>query len=226
MIRVLVVDDEPVVRDGLSMILSTYSDLEVVATAADGAAAWEVVCREVDIDVMLLDLRMPVVDGLTLLRQMRTAGTTRPRVLVLTTFDVDDYVREALQLGAAGFLLKSSPHERIADAVRAVDAGERVLGAGVIETVIGGFLHGGAAGAGDDRPGDVARLRDLTARERQILRLLGEGHSNSAIAAELFVSLHTVKTHVSRVLTKTGCSNRSQAAALALRTARHLESTP
>lgn len=222
MIRVVVVDDERLVRDGLTMILSTYGDLTVAGTAADGSEAWQL-CHDQPADVMLLDLRMPVVDGLSLLRQMRTAGVSRPRALVLTTLDVDDYVREALRLGAAGFLLKSSPHERIAEAVRAVHAGEKVLGAGVIEKVIGAYVDGSTPSGAAARPEEIARLTDLTPRERQILRLLGEGQSNGAIAAELFVSLHTVKTHVSRILAKTGCTNRSQAAALALRTARHLD---
>ncbi|PWN02080.1 DNA-binding response regulator [Nocardioides silvaticus] len=222
-IRVLVVDDEPIVRDGLSMILATYAGIEVVGTAADGADALQR-CALGDVDVVLLDIRMPGIDGLEVLRRLAAGTTPAPHVVVLTTFDLDDYVRAALSLGACGFLLKNSPHERIAAAVRSAAEGETVLSASVLSTVVEGYLAPAARPA-PEAPADLHRLEALTARELEILRLVGEGCSNAAIASELFLSLHTVKTHVSRILQKTECENRGQAAALAHRCQSYLAST-
>ncbi|MBJ7355921.1 response regulator transcription factor [Nocardioides sp.] len=224
-VRVLIVDDEQVLRDGLSMILGTYAGIDVVGSAADGTEALAR-CRAGDVDVMLLDIRMPGIDGLEVLRRLhQDRGAARaPRTIVLTTFDLDEYVRTALSLGACGFLLKSSPHELIAAAVRSAAAGETVLSASVLETVVDGYL-GSGTGAPEEDPADLRLLAQLTRRELEILRLVGRGHRNSAIAGELFLSLHTVKTHVSRILQKTGCTSRGEAAALAHRCARHLAST-
>lgn len=215
-LRVLVVDDERVIRDGLTMILGTHPDLVVAGAAADGAEALELVARERP-DVVLLDLRMPGTDGLGFLRQL---GEPRPRVVVLTTFDLDEHVRAALALGADGFLLKSSPHEEIADAVRRAAAGSLPLSPKVARTVVAGYLGTPAVD-----PADAAAVGALTGREAEVLALLGDGRSNAQISAALFVSLHTVKTHVSRILTKTGCASRGEAAALAHRTESLLRAT-
>lgn len=212
-LRVAVVDDERVVRDGLSMILGTHDGLSVVGVAADGAEALDL-CRRQAPDVVLLDLRMPRADGFVFLEQLPGLDP-RPRVVVLTTIDLDEHVRAALQMGADGFLLKSSPHEEIADAVRRVAAGGLPLSPKVARTVVDGYLAGAPTALPD--PDDVAALAPLTVRETEVLALLGTGRSNAQISAELFVSLHTVKTHVSRILTKTGCASRGEAAALAHR---------
>lgn len=215
-LRVVVVDDERVIRDGLTMILGTHPDLVVVGSAGDGAEALALVARERP-DVVLLDLRMPGTDGLAFLRQL---PEPRPRVVVLTTFDLDEHVRAALALGADGFLLKSSPHEEIADAVRRAATGSLPLSPKVAQAVVAGYL-----GASTVDPADAAAVGALTDREAEVLALLGAGRSNAQISAELFVSLHTVKTHVSRILTKTGCASRGEAAALAHRTASLLRAT-
>lgn len=215
-LRVVVVDDERVIRDGLTMILGTHPDLVVVGSAGDGAEALALVARERP-DVVLLDLRMPGTDGLAFLRQL---PVPRPRVVVLTTFDLDEHVRAALALGADGFLLKSSPHEEIADAVRRAATGSLPLSPKVAQAVVAGYL-----GASTVDPADAAAVGALTDREAEVLALLGAGRSNAQISAELFVSLHTVKTHVSRILTKTGCASRGEAAALAHRAASLLRAT-
>lgn len=215
-LRVLVVDDEPAVRAGLSAILGAHADLDVVGSAADGAEGLALVA-ELEPDVVLLDLRMPGTDGLTFLERL---PDPRPRVVVLTTFDLDEHVRAALALGADGFLLKSSPHEELADAVRRAAAGSLPLSAKVARTIVDGYL-----GSPPPDPVDAAAVATLTAREAEVLRLVGEGRSNAQISADLFVSLHTVKTHVSRILTKTGCASRGEAAALAHRAGSLLRAT-
>ena len=215
-ITVLVVDDERIIRDGLTAILGSQEDITVAGTAGDGEAAVDL-CRRVKPDVMLLDIRMPLRDGLWTLAELGRLGLLGPgrtQALMLTTFDLDEYVDRALAAGAAGFLLKNSSYEELAAAVRATAAGHSSLSPAVTARIIRGHLA--TRRPADD--GELARLAGLTARERDILRLVGDGLSNAEIAERLVVSLHTVKTHVSRMLAKTGCQSRAQAAVLARRT--------
>ena len=198
-IRVVVVDDQQIVREGFGALLNTQPDIEVVGTAADGAEAVRV-CGEQNPDVVLMDVRMPVMDGIEATR--RLAGG--PRVLMLTTFDLDEYVYDALAAGASGFLLKDTPAETLFDAVRVIAAGEALLAPSVTRRLIGEFARQ------RPRPRPDA-LRDLTPRETEVLRLIAEGLSNAEIAARLVVSDETVKTHVSRVLMKLGLRDRTQA---------------
>ena len=215
-ITVAIADDERVVRDGLSAIIETQHDITVVGTAGDGGGALRL-ARELRPGVLLLDVRMPGRDGLWVLdRLARTGLLDYVRVLMLTTFDLDEYIDEALTSGAAGFLLKSSSYEELLAAVRAAAAGGGALSPAVARRVIDGY----AAQRRDRRPdpADLARLGLLTPREQDVLRLIGEGLSNAGIADRLVLSEHTVKSHVSRLLAKTGYRGRGQAAALAHRT--------
>ncbi len=213
--RVLLVDDDPLVRAGLSMILSSAEDLQVVGEAGDGAAAVEAVRRHRP-DVVLMDVRMPTVDGLTATRLVTampvTAGHGPPRVVVLTTFGLEEYVFAALEAGASGFLLKDTPPRELVAAVRVVAAGEAMLSPAVTRTLIGHFAKGSGS---ERRDAALARLEALTARERDVLLAVGRGASNADIAKELFMSEATVKTHVSRLLLKLECTNRVQVAILA-----------
>ncbi|SDO58555.1 DNA-binding response regulator, NarL/FixJ family, contains REC and HTH domains [Nakamurella panacisegetis] len=210
MIRVLVVDDDALVRAGLTMILSSADDLEIVGEAADGAEVPAAVARYRP-DVVLMDIRMPTVDGLEATQRLR-ATANAPKVVVLTTFDLDDFVFRALQAGAAGFLLKDTPPRELIQAIRVVAAGEAMLSPTVTRTLIGHF----AADRRDDRR-SVARQRiaGLTPRELEALTAVGRGLSNAEIGRELFLSEATVKTHVSRLLLKLGVANRVQVAILA-----------
>ncbi|MFF5406825.1 response regulator [Streptomyces misionensis] len=215
-ISVLVVDDEPVIRTGLSVILDSQADITVAGTANNGEEAVEV-CARLRPDVLVMDIRMPHRDGLWALGELGRRGLLGPgrsRALMLTTFDLDAYVDDALLAGASGFLLKNSSYEELAAAVRAAAAGHSALSPAVTQRIIQGHL------SSRRRPSDhdLARLRDLTQREVDVLRLIRDGLSNAEIADRLVVSLHTVKTHVSRVLTKTGCHSRAQAAVLARNT--------
>ena len=215
-ITVLVVDDERIIRDGLAVILDSQEDITVVGTAGDGEEAVEV-CVRLKPDVLMLDIRMPRRDGLWTLAELARRGMLGPRrtrALMLTTFDLDEYVDQALAAGAVGFLLKNSSYEELTAAVRATAAGHSALSPAVTQRIIASHL------ATRQRPdnSDLNRLADLTPRERDVLRLVGDGLSNAEIAVRLVVSLHTVKTHVSRVLAKTGCQSRAQAAVLARRT--------
>ncbi|MFD0447640.1 response regulator [Streptomyces indonesiensis] len=215
-ISVLVVDDEPIIRASLGAILDSQADLTVAGTAGDGEEAVEA-CARLRPDVLLLDIRMPRRNGLWALAELGRRGLLGPgrsQALMLTTFDLDEYVDEALAAGASGFLLKNSSYEELTGAVRAAAAGHRALSPAVTARIIEGHLRA------RQRPSDqeLARLRDLTERERDVLRLVGDGLSNAEIADRLVVSLHTVKTHVSRMLTKTGCQSRAQAAVLARNT--------
>jgi DNA-binding NarL/FixJ family response regulator len=208
MIRVVVVDDEPMVCAHLRVILGTAGDIAVVATANDGAEGVEAVLRHRP-DVVLMDLRMPGVDGLTAIERIATLPAPPP-VVALTTFDADSYVLRALRSGAAGFLLKTTPPEDLAELVRVAAAGHTVLSPAATARLVG-------ASATDRRRGEDARarLRELTDRELEVMTCLGRGLSNADIAGELYLSEATVKSYVSRMLVKTGCRNRTQAGLLA-----------
>ncbi|MEZ0095680.1 response regulator [Streptacidiphilus sp. EB129] len=206
MIRVVIVDDETLVRSGLSLIVSSAHDIDVVATCAGGEAL--AVVEQHSPAVVLLDIRMPDVDGLTVLRSLR-ALPRPPAVAMLTTFDTDEYIGTALRGGASGFLLKDTDPAQLMHAVRVLAAGGRVLSPAVTDTVIAGYLD-----SGPDRPA-AERLRGMTTRELDVLALLGEGLSNAEIAARLFLSTGTVKDHISAILSKLGTSNRVQAAVFA-----------
>jgi DNA-binding NarL/FixJ family response regulator len=198
-IRIVVADDHEVVRGGFAAMLGTQPDFTVVGTAADGAEAVRA-CAAEKPDVVLMDVRMPVMDGIEATRQL--AGG--PRVLILTTFDLDEYVFDALRAGASGFLLKDVTAERLFDAVRVVAAGQALLAPTVTTRLIGEFTR--------LKPrGTVASLGALTPRETEVLRLIAEGLSNPEIAARLVVTEETVKTHVSRVLSKLALRDRTQA---------------
>jgi RNA polymerase sigma factor (sigma-70 family) len=203
-IRVLLVDDDPLVRAGLAMILASASDLSVVGEAGDGHQAVQQV-RAHRPDVVLMDIRMPRLDGIAATAALR-ALPAPPEVLVLTTFQADAYVLDALRAGASGFLLKDVTAERLFDAVRVVAAGDALLAPGVTRRLISEFaqLHREPAASS----GALARL---TPRETDVLRLVAEGLSNREIAARLVVTEETVKTHVSRVLSKLGLRDRTQA---------------
>jgi DNA-binding NarL/FixJ family response regulator len=203
-VRVVLVDDEAMVRVGLRMVLSTEPDIEVVGEAQDGAAA-ELVAAEVRPDVVLMDIRMPGVDGLEGARRV-LASVPDTRVVMLTTFDEDAYVEAALRAGVSGFLLKVAPPERLIDAVRTVASGGGLLDPTVTLRVIESF-----ASTSPLRTQPAAELAALTEREKDVLRLLAKGMSNAEIAAQLYVGEATVKTHVSGVLTKLGLRDRVQA---------------
>jgi DNA-binding NarL/FixJ family response regulator len=207
-IRVLIVDDEPMVCRHLATILSAAGDIEVVGAAADGAEAAEAAVRERP-DLVLMDLRMPGVDGLAATARIR-ALPDPPVVLVLTTFDADGYVIEALRAGAAGFLVKSTPPGELLDLIRVAAQGHTVLSPTAKEGLVAA-----SATARDERARALDRLRGLTEREREVLAGIGDGLSNAQIAARLFLSETTVKGYVSRMFDKLGCDNRTQAGLLA-----------
>lgn len=203
MIRILIADDQAMVRSGLRMILESETDLQVVDEAENGVQAVRLVKRERP-DVVLMDVRMPEMDGLEATRQI-AAEAPDSRVIVLTTFDIDEYVYGALRAGASGFLLKDAPADDLIAAIRVVAGGDALLAPSVTKRIIEKF----AAGPDPDRA--VQGLDDLTEREVEVLRLVARGLSNAEIAAELFVSEATVKTHVSHILTKLGLRDRVQA---------------
>jgi DNA-binding NarL/FixJ family response regulator len=211
-IRLVVADDHEIVRTGFAGMLATQPDFTVVGTAADGADAVRV-SREQAADVVLMDVRMPGVDGIEATRRLTRAGAAGPRILILTTFDLDEYVYDALRAGASGFLLKDVTPERLFDAVRVVAAGDALLAPTVTRRLIGEF-------AAMHRSPDAspAALAALTPRETQVLRLVAEGLSNPEIAGRLTVTEETVKTHVSRILTKLGLRDRTQAVVTAYET--------
>jgi DNA-binding NarL/FixJ family response regulator len=212
-VRIVVADDHEVVRTGFAGLLATQPDFTVVGTAADGTAAVQV-CRDMTPDVVLMDVRMPGMDGIAATREIFRAGHDGPRVLILTTFDLDEYVYDALTAGASGFLLKDVTAERLFDAVRVVAAGDALLAPTVTRRLISEF-------AAQHRRADRAvgpGLPALTPRETQVLRLVAEGLSNVEIAARLVVTEETVKTHVSRVLAKLGLRDRTQAVVAAYET--------
>ena len=202
-VRVLIADDQELVRTGFRMILKAEPDIDVVGEAADGAEAVEL-ARRLRADVVLMDIRMPVVDGLEATRRLLAAsGDTR--VLILTTFDLNEYVYEALRAGASGFLLKDAPAAQLVTAVRVVASGEALLAPSITRRLIAEFARRPPL---NDKP---ERMQELTARELEVLRLVARGLSNAEIANELFVSDATVKTHVARILMKLDLRDRVQA---------------
>ena len=205
-IKIVVADDHQVVRAGFAGLLATQPDFAVAGTAGDGAEAVRV-CRELHPDVVLMDVRMPGMDGIEATRQLAGLGDGGPRVLILTTFDLDEYVYDALCAGASGFLLKDVTAERLFDAVRVVAAGEALLAPAVTRRLISEFARLRPNTAAPS----AAELATLTPRETQVLRLVAEGLSNPEIAGRLVVTEETVKTHVSRVLSKLGLRDRTQA---------------
>ncbi|MER6950121.1 response regulator transcription factor [Nonomuraea sp. NPDC000554] len=212
-IRIVVADDHLVVRTGFAELLGTQPDFDVVATASDGVEAVRV-CRELSPDVVLMDVRMPAMDGIEATRRLAGSAADGPRVLILTTFDLDEYVYDALRAGASGFLLKDVTAERLFDAVRVIAAGEALLAPAVTRRLISEFAQ---LQPKPDASASAA-LGALTPRETQVLRLVAEGLSNPEIAARLTVTEETVKTHVSRVLSKLGLRDRTQAVVTAYET--------
>lgn len=210
-LRVLIVDDQALVRAGFAMILSAEPDIQVIGEAGTGIEALAA-ARNLEPDVILMDIRMPDMDGITATRQLcesRTADPTCPRVIILTTFDLDDYVYDALRAGASGFLLKDTPPDDLAAAIRVVAAGDALLAPSITRKLLGEFTKTPAS------PQPHVGLTDLTEREEEVLRQLARGLSNSEIADELFVSETTVKTHVSHILTKLELRDRVQAVVVA-----------
>jgi len=207
-VKIVVADDHEVVRAGFAALLDTQPDFTVVGTASDGAEAVKI-CRELRPDVVLMDVRMPGTDGIEATRQL-TAGANGPHVIILTTFDLDEYVYDALRAGASGFLLKDVTGERLFDAVRVVAAGEALLAPAVTRRLISEFARLRPAA-----PAPPPAVAELTPRETEVLRLLAEGLSNPEIADRLVITEETVKTHVSRVLHKLALRDRAQAVVLA-----------
>jgi DNA-binding NarL/FixJ family response regulator len=201
-IRVLLADDQELVRDGFATILDLQDDLEVVGSVGDGAAAIAA-ARSLTPDVVLMDVRMPVMDGIEATRRILGGGSAAPKVLVLTTFDLDEYVFAALQAGASGFLLKDTPRAGLLAAVRAVAAGDVLLSPVVTRRLVQRFARRPPEGA-------VDAWRSLSPRERDVAILMARGLSNAEIAANLVLSAATVKSHVAHVLTKTGLRDRVQ----------------
>ncbi|WP_369373065.1 response regulator [Promicromonospora sp. Populi] len=207
-IKVLVVDDQPMIRMGIRAILDSHDDITVAGDAADGRAALQQ-ARELRPDVVLMDVRMPVLDGLAATREMLDPAKglpVRPRVMMLTTFDADHYVYAALRAGASGFLLKDSGPDELAAAVRTVAAGDALLAPGITQRLIERFVE-----AAPRDPATHPLLRKLTEREREVLALISRGLSNREIADSLVISEQTVKSHVSRVLQKLSLRDRVQA---------------
>jgi DNA-binding NarL/FixJ family response regulator len=205
-LRIAIVDDQHLVRAGFSMILGAEADIEVVGEAGDGIAGVDLIRREAP-DVALMDVRMPHMDGLEATRTLLAERITT-RIVILTTFDLDEYVFAALRAGASGFLLKDTPPEQLIAAVRTVASGDALLSPSITARVITAFAEGMVAQVSGQ---DAQALGALTDREREVLGLLARGRSNAEIAAELFVSETTVKTHVGRVLAKLDLRDRVQA---------------
>ena len=214
MIRVVIVDDQPLLRTGFRMILGAEPDLEVVGEAADGRAGVEM-ARRLRPDVVLMDVRMPVMDGVEATQQLAGPGAHEPvKVLILTTFDLDEYVFDALRAGASGFLLKDTPAEDLIDAIRIVAGGEALLAPAITRRLLDRF----ASRLPSTRTSATARLDDLTDREREVLLLMSKGLSNAEVAERLYLSETTVKTHVSRILMKLDLRDRVQAVVFAYET--------
>jgi DNA-binding NarL/FixJ family response regulator len=207
-IRVLLADDQALVRGGFRMILEAQKDIEVVGEAADGSEAVNI-AGEIEPDVILMDIRMPILDGLEATRRV-LADDGKSRVLILTTFDVDEYVYEAMKAGASGFLLKDVRPEQLAEAVRVVAAGDALLAPAITRRLVEQFVR--RPPPGSHTPPE---LTELTDRELEVLKLVARGLSNSEIASVLFLTEATVKTHVTRILAKLNLRDRVQAVVLA-----------
>ncbi|MFJ3860408.1 response regulator [Streptomyces sp. NPDC090085] len=203
-VRILLADDQPLVRSGLRVLMADHPDLEVVGEAANGAEAVQLV-GGVSPDVVVMDIRMPGMDGIEATRLI-TAGTTTARVLILTTFDEDDHVYGALRAGASGFVVKDMALDDILAAVRVVAAGEALIAPSVTRRLIADFI--GRPAAAPERP--PRAVDGITEREREVLTLVGRGRSNTEIAEDLFITVATAKSHVSRLLTKLGARDRVQ----------------
>jgi len=209
-VRVLIVDDQALVRTGFRMILEAEEDIEVVGEAGDGAEAI-VEARRLQPDVVLMDVRMPELDGIEATRRLlANGGAGETKVVMLTTFDMDEYVYDALRAGASGFLLKDVPPEQLVDGIRSVANGDALLAPSITRRLIEEFVR-----SGPGRTAPPAGLSDLTARELEVLQLMARGLSNAEIASNLFVSETTVKTHVAHVLMKLDLRDRVQAVVLA-----------
>ena len=211
-LRVLIADDQAMVRAGFRMILDAEPDMEVVGEVKDGEEALDA-ARRVRPDVVVMDIRMPRLDGVAATRRLLEAPGSRPRVVIVTTFDDDENLYEALRAGAAGFLLKNAPPEQLIEAVRTVAAGEGLLSAAVTRRVIEEFVRRTPS----DAP-PAGALSELTERELEVLRLIARGLSNAEIATELVITPATAKTHVGRILMKLGLRDRVQAVVLAYET--------
>ena len=207
-IGVVVADDQAIVRAGFRLLIDSEPDLTVLGEAADGAEA-VAVARKVMPDVVLMDIRMPVMDGIAATRLIAAGGAV-PRVLILTTFDLDDYVFAALRGGASGFMLKDRPPEELLSAIRVIAAGEALLAPNVTRRLIGHFVR-----QPDPLHAPSSALAELTVREREVLALIAAGLSNTEIAGRLAMSVPTAKTHVSRILAKLGARDRAQLAVIA-----------
>jgi DNA-binding NarL/FixJ family response regulator len=208
-VRVLLVDDQALIRAGFRMILDAEEDMEVVGECADGTQAVDS-ARRLRPDVVLMDIRMPEMDGIEATRLIAGDSDGGPRILMLTTFDLDEYVYDALRAGASGFLLKDVPADQLVDGIRVVARGEALLAPSVTKRLIQEFSRGAVA-----QRQAPAELEELTPRELEVFKLMARGMSNAEIAAELVVSETTVKTHVARVLMKLGVRDRVQAVVLA-----------
>ena len=213
-LRVALVDDQPLVRAGFAMVIDSQDDMEVVAQAADGAAAVEEL-RARTVDVVLMDVRMPRMDGIEATAEIlaRTPAERAPKIIVLTTFDLDEYVVAAIRAGASGFLLKDAQPEDLLGAIRTVHRGDAVIAPSATRRLLERVVS-----APDPQEKDTSVLAPLTEREREVLTLMGRGFSNREIGAELFVAEATVKTHVGRVLAKVGARDRVQAVIIAFET--------
>jgi DNA-binding NarL/FixJ family response regulator len=209
-IRVVLVDDQQLVRAGFRLILETERDIEVAGEASDGRAGAELV-RRLQPDVVLMDIRMPELDGVEATRLVARSGASGPKVLILTTYDADEYVVEALRAGASGFLLKDAPPQQLIDAIRVIAAGDALLAPSVTRRLLDRF----ATRLPPSRQPDVEALRELTEREAEVLKLVARGMSNAEIASDLSVTEATVKSHVSHILDKLDLRDRAQAVVLA-----------
>jgi DNA-binding NarL/FixJ family response regulator len=212
MIRVLIADDQELVRSGFAMILEAEADITVVGEAEDGHAALAA-SGQLDPDVVLMDIRMPGLDGIEATRRLRATAGPQPKILILTTFDLDEYLYEAMKSGASGFLLKDAPKHELIHAVRSVAAGDALLAPVLTRRLIEQYVGRPPPGARS-----TAELAALTERELEVLRCLGRGQTNAEIAAELYLSQATIRTHVSHILAKLNLRDRVQAVVLAYET--------